>query len=406
MTLFGVIWIFLLIWALLQKNSIFELLTLVLFGMILQSDNVVVLGQDTAIGAQFFSVGAFIVKSLFIKSIPVEKEIRFFFTSLALFLVYITINSAFVSPEGFNLIQVSMLWLYFLAAFRLSKIAYIFNCQYISRIYKRIVVFVLVVGALILAEMLGLFPKTSILESLFYNDTVSGICYYHDDTDHSRFSSTFLEPSYCAAFLVGAFYFYLITGGSNKKTLKIIVPIVVAIILSRSSTAFGALAIVFIIYLFSKGNKRALHYLIPIGLLVVVGFSSQIHHILNEVIFSKFESGSAMVRADWNFDALEAFYRSPIVGCGYSTQRASSIFFTVLGELGLIGMFFYLLQAFTILFYAIFKKSMTQFYYGASFMIISAIVCQLIACPDISFCVYWLAIYLFILFSSCAKQSI
>lgn len=403
MTIFGVIWILLLVWACLKKNGIYETLTFVLFGMVLQSDNVIVLGPETAIGAQFFSNGAFVIKSLFIKSKSIDKNVRIFLVLLFLLLLYITINSAFVSPEGLNFIQVSMLWLYYLAAYRLAKTAYIFSLEYVIRIYKILVVFILVVGALILAEMVGIFPRTGILEALFYNDTISGTCYYQDEQEHTRFSSTFLEPSYCAAFLVGALYFFLITGGSNKKTLKLIVPIVIAILLSKSSTAFGALAIVFIIYLFSKSNKKILKYLIPIGFLTILLLSTHIELILNEVIFSKFTTGSAMVRENWNMEAMLAFYKSPIFGCGYSTQRASSIFCTILGELGLVGMFFYMLQILAVFSYVIFKKSMTQYYYGACFMIIAAIVCQLIACPDISFCVYWLSVYLFILLGSYTK---
>ena len=403
MTFFGIIWILLLIWAFL-KPQIRYMLFLTLLGMVLQSDNVIVFGE-TAIGAQFFSSAAFIVKSYTYKSRKIDKNITLFFVSILLFIFFFFFNSAFISVEGFNIIQVLMLWVYLWVCYRMAKIAHVIQLDLLNQYYDRLVVFVLIVGTVLLIQMIGLLPNYGLLESLFYNDTVSGICYYHDDQDHSRFTATFLEPSYCAGFLIGSFFYYLKSSASLAPIVKKLIPIFIAILLSRSSTAFGALAIVGILFVFSKGNKKSLKYIVPLGIIAIILLFTSLSFILDDVIFSKMDTGSAMVRENWNLEAMDVYHNYPIFGQGFSTQRASSIICTILAELGAVGMFFYSLMIVVLLAYGFFKKSMPDYYYGATFMVLSAIVCQLIACPDISFCAFWLAVYMFILLNGCKKEA-
>lgn len=405
MTLFGIIWILLTIIAF-YKSDVKYILTLTLFGMVFQSNNVVVLGGVTGIGPQFFSCGAFIIKSLTLKGKRINNYFKIFFFVLFTFLIYITFNSAFISKEGFNLIQVMMLWVYFITLYRLAKISYKIQYGQAVTIYRKLVVFVLIIGFILMVQMIGLLPDVGITETLFYNDTI-GDCYYQDpEMDHSRFTASFLEPSYCAAFLVGALYFFMIIERGNKQSLKLLIPIITAVLLTRSSTAFGALGIAGIIYIFSKGNKKILRSVLPISFVIIIVLFPLFSKLLDQVIFSKSETGSAMVRANYNLEAMSVFMNNRLFGQGYGTQRASSIIPTILAELGIVGFVLYSIMALTLLYMTIFKKGVPQHYYGSSFIVISAVISQMIACPDFSLCTYWLALCLMALFVGCNNSSV
>lgn len=400
MTLFGIIWFLLTIWAFFQRNPKY-IFALTLFGMVFQSNNAIVLGGETGIGPQFFSCGAFIIKSLSLKSKRYNKSLNAFFFVLLSFLLYITFNSAFISKEGFNPVQVMMLWVYFITLYRLAKVAYMIQYSQAVMLYRKLVVFVLVIGFILVIQMVGLLPDVGVTEALFYNDTL-GDCYYQDpEMDHSRFTATFLEPSYCAAFLIGALYFFMIIERGSKQSLKLLIPIVLAVLLSLSSTAFGALAIAGFLYLFSRGDKKILRYALPLGAFMLIILFTRFYFVLDQVIFSKTESGSGLVRANMNLEAMGVFYNNPLFGQGYGTQRGSSIIFTILAELGIVGITLYSLIAIVILYLALIKKGLPQHFYGASFIVISAMICQIIACPDFSLCTFWLALFLMVLFMGC-----
>lgn len=404
MTLFGILWVILTIHAFLLRDVKY-IIALTIFGMVFQSNNAIVLGGTTGIGPQFLSCGAFILKSITIKGKKVNQYLSVFFFVLFALMLYITLNSAFISKEGFNIVQVAMLWVYYLTLYRIAKIAYLVNLVYMVMLYRRLVVFVLVVGTILLLQMIGLLPDIGVTEALFYNDTI-GDCYYQDlGQDRSRFTATFMEPSYCAAFLVGALYFFMIVERGNKKSLKLLIPIVAAVLLSRSSTAFGAFGISGIIYIFSKGDKKILRYVLPLGIAMIILLFPLFYSILDQVIFSKFETGSALVRANYNLEAMEVFANNPLFGQGYHTQRASSIVPTILAELGIVGMVLYSLLAVVLIYMTVFKGSMPQQCYGASFIVISAIICQIIACPDFSLCTFWLALFLMAIFMGCNAPS-
>ena len=78
-------------------------------------------------------------------------------------------------------------------------------------------------------------------------------------------------------------------------------------------------------------------YILPIFFVGVVFFLTIGHSIIENVFLSKMESGSGLVRAQWNNFARQMFYNNIIFGAGYKTARASSLFYSLLGELGISG---------------------------------------------------------------------
>ena len=83
----------------------------------------------------------------------------------------------------------------------------------------------------------------------------------------------------------------------------------------------------------------------------VVGFAIMylfFFDVLDLVIFSKASSGSGVARHGWNVIAMREFNTSPFWGVGYKMSRGSSIIYTILSELGILGMIVYTILNFIV----------------------------------------------------------
>ena len=78
------------------------------------------------------------------------------------------------------------------------------------------VYFVLTVGIIQVLIGFNIIPKTVLIGELLYSNTLSS---YHSiyPVVTRRLYSTFIEPSYCSAFLIGAFWFIALNDFKKKK---------------------------------------------------------------------------------------------------------------------------------------------------------------------------------------------
>ncbi|MDC7236751.1 MAG: O-antigen ligase family protein [Sphaerochaetaceae bacterium] len=241
-------------------------------------------------------------------------------------------------------------------------------------------------------------PDMSLFQALIYNDTINPNVIYNTK-DVVQMYSTFMEPSYYGAFLVGLFYYYLSEWNGNKNIIYLVL-IFISIIFTKSTTAYLGLFITFIFFIFSNSQKKSLRIILPLIIFFSLFLSIFYSKLLDQVIFNKFSSSSAKVRSNWNKSAFYAFKDNILFGTGFKNYRASSLLFSIIANLGLMGILMYLS-----LIYSIIKtktKSVKKYNYvvKSKMMLFGVVISQFIACPDLDFCVFWFAMYSLALFQS------
>ena len=88
------------------------------------------------------------------------------------------------------------------------------------------------------------------------------------------------------------------------------------------------------------------------------------------------------------------FESSKYIGVGYKSVRASSMYYSLLAQVGIIGFVIYIFYNLLAIVTMIQKKNRKRFgYIGVRFSLLAVIVGQFIACPDFEFCVYWMFLY-------------
>lgn len=409
-TLFGVIWLLFVGYSFIHGKP-YRMVRAVMLSMVLQQPAVVIVGGG-GIGPPVITSAAFILWFLYFRLLKKDMRVILYksgwvkkvSTLSCIFLIAAIIGSYMkngVEPMNDLFGLYFLLLCTYITCFLLMwGLRYELTSGQVREIFTGIVKAVSMIGFVQFINTCGIINISFILRLLLYNNTDYGLRIGEAAYSWSlpRLFSTFQEPSYCAAFLVGTFY-YLIAYGMNSKTdIRLAVVVLVEIILTFSSTAYGAFAVCGVIYLIISGNKKALKILIPLAvfILVVIILSGQLDDIWNTVIMNKLDitkSGSAWTRNLWNKLALESFYSSPILGVGYRNCRASYVVFSVLGQLGGVGCIVWMGMWLPCFIKGFFSKkeaeiiSMTLFFAGV-------ICAMLIAIPDIDFCVFWLAMYL------------
>lgn len=384
MTLFGIAWFLYLLYCLSKKKMYYMFFALVL-SMVLQCDNVFQIGS-IGIGPQIttsiFFVMYYLVTNQFF--FPIQRKNSLTLVGLVLILIPI-----FKSLDGQNFIRILMLLFYIICSMVVVGVAKYITYDELYDILYKVVIIVLVIGFLQIPMTMGILPKIWIFKAFIYNDVSSAQFYVFNSINYIRFFSTFQEPSYCAPFLISMFFYFLESGIKSKKNTRICIMLLLAIILTFSSTAYGCFAILTLFWLFWSDNKKLKKYAIPFLVFGILFFVTVGHSILDNVLINKMESGSGVTRSNWNNASLEAFHRSELFGTGYKTARASSLFYCLLGELGIFGLIGYLL--FNI---GLIVKNRQRLIRQESLMLLAGIVSMMIACPDLDLCSYWLIVYI------------
>ena len=400
MTIFGIIWILIAIRLFFIKD-IKPMILFTIIGMIMQCTNVIEFGKF-ACGPQLITSIIFIIKS--IKYRVNDFKLNTFYKAYLIFLVYIVINMIVVNQNlnVNNFVSFMMIAIYFLAAIRMQVVCMTINKENFKKIIDVLTIIILIFGLYQLIIMIFNLERNNIIGTLFYNDLSkkSVIAYY--TTEQVRFYSTFMEPSYLSGLLVGLFYYYLNLDTKTKKDYILIILLFISIILTFSTTAYLLIACVFVLIFIrnidrikkSKLLKNKKFYLMSIPITIIVLYLVLKSNVLDEVIFNKMSTGSGVTRNNWNKYAIEQFKTSPIFGVGFNSLRASSIMCDVLAELGLLGIIIYI-NPFIYLAKNYFKSKNNNVYNALTVMIIIMLGSQIIACPDLNLCSFWLVTYLY-----------
>ena len=403
-TFLGIVWIIAIFFTSLMKD-VKGLLSITLLSMVLQCNNAIVIG-DVSIGIQIFTVSFALVRFIFLPSSQQKrdkayKDVIAIMVSLIVALAFSLIAN--LTLESTNLLGLLMIIVYIAFAAVIAKKNINIDSRWLEKTENLVIAFVLCVGALQVLSKYGFSLFDTLLTTFIYNDTLNTDIIFHHKTT-AAFYSTFMEPSYCGAFLVAAFAAVIMRRESTRKNIVLSVLLIIAILLTRSSTAYGGLAIIILMALFVRSSKKIYKTIIPF--IVVIGFIVVAFNmdVLNEVIFDKIGSaGSYTTRLNWNRYAWEAFLQSPLFGIGYKNIRASSIYVSLLGEIGIVGTLVYTVLILFCVSNAL-KRNVSDERRSRFLFVCGVIVCQIIACPDLNFSPFWLGLYLLMLAIKCEKN--
>ena len=399
MTFFGVIWILIVLWCFIKKE-IKYMLFVTLFFMAFQSCNVLYIG-GAGIGPGILTSLLFVAKTFLHRG----SKFRYYNKDLLiLFIMFLLVGIVVFSSARNGILGVKGIFVlqllgYVLCFTSINSIKNEIDKDMVYHMLRIIIIFLSLFGIVQFFTTIEILPIRSLLRLLFYNDPSTDVVFhkYH----YSRIMSTFMEPSYYAGFVVGAFYYLLSLRDKWKSNAWIIIILLIEIIMTKSSTAYGAFFIVGILFVIFTKNITFKWKIIgvafaSVGLCI---FYFGLYSILDTVIFSKKSTGSFITRTRMNNDAISAFNSSSLYGVGYKNCRGSSIVYSLLGQIGIFGFILYLLINIKIclpLFKSVIKKSTESIETnGIRFAVLVAIVCQIIACPDLDLCTYWFWLYCF-----------
>lgn len=404
MTIFGFLWFILILVCYLRNDKIQYMVFLTLFSMTLQSTNVIVIGENS-IGPQLITSVAFIfimllkgIKGKVIKIQKNNKSINF-----ALLLMCIIIVSAVLNNVLYNtLFKILQLFVYILCFCIMYKSVNSIDEDDLYKYFEIITIFVLIMGVVQILITGGFIPRFSIIKTLFYNDDSTTV--YFNRTDYKRLCSVFMEPSYCGCFLTASFFYFLTFLGKKKNVFFLLCMIMIEIVLTVSSTAYVTFCIVTVLFLFVSKNVYAKKITMVLGLFSCIVMFTFGYDLIYKAIISKSASGSALVRGQWNKRAFNAFTSSILWGNGYKTLRGSSLIISMLGELGLMGIIGYVMFNYYIIRDKIKNNYKCADKSAIAFALVTIIIGQIIACPDLNFCVYWLIMYFVGLYTNICSQ--
>lgn len=406
LTLVGICWSVLYIYALTRKKYDLSVFMLFLAG-VLQCDSVIFLGNGEGIGLFLFSSILFDARVMALKVVKKQKiksDLNLYLFLMMFICIVISYCLNGFSVDFSIILSVAPLTIYIFTYFCLLQIIDSISLDSIDKMLKSIILFVLVVGLLQYAIAIRILPNLGLMKNIIYNETeIKYSLYFNVPTAEKsrRLYSTFMEPSYCAAFLTAATFYILEIRKRIRNAYAIVFICLVEIILTKSSTAYGCLLICSLLYMFVRFHNVPKNFMLSLlgAVIIGIGLSALGAIDLNSIIFNKAETGSGFHRIWLNNKAIGAYESSKVFGIGYKAVRGSSLVYSLLGELGILGMISYLLLVtHNVLPYIIKKNKKAIPYY---IWLFSAVMAQIIACPDLDFCLFWLCLYFVLAYRKC-----
>ncbi len=398
-TIFGIFFIITLLCIFISNNAKMTLGILV-FSMCVQSAAVVMIG-GAAVGPQLFASTMLFVwvllnsKSVLSGKIVIKTKERYWrlsTVSIWLFFGYIaftTYQSDSTEINNNRNLYVIQLLIYIICYLSVPYVTKRLDKKDVDKIIEGVIIIVAVIGIIQFLTTSDILPRNFLLETFVYNNSEENLAY---NLYYPRVFSVFLEPSYCAPFLVGGFFYLISRETWNRKSLVLAIILAVEITLTFSATAYGATLITGIVYILVSKNKKSLKFLIPLAvpMLLLLFITGTMQNILSNVIFNKMGTSSAYTRNGWDMQAWDMFLKNPLFGMGYKMVRGSQLYISILGQLGIVGTILYILSVLPILLAGLRRSVATP----VSMFLIGSIAAQMIAIPDLDFCVFWLSMYL------------
>lgn len=250
--------------------------------------------------------------------------------------------------------------------------------------------------------------------SLVYSktDTVSIEAFYFNV--EPRFMATFMEASYCGGFIAPVLIGIFVAFGVGKKTLPMIITLIAAVLLNQSSTGLVIVGVSFFVYyLVSRNVNTKIMFpivgVVGIGALVIFGYGD----ILSERILTKGSTSSGIQRSAMNASCISTLWNTRLLGAGLNNIRGSSFVFSILGQVGVIG-----LGLFVVFLISLMRKQKSNRIWSTiedenicyrKFSIIFLVCVLLGMClsePDLFLSTFWLAVMMVVLTNKSVEPSL
>lgn len=399
-TIFGIIWIS--ISLTLFFFDINKYIVLLMFSTIFQASAVFII-QNQDISPFVYTSILFFIKFLYERKNLVINNFTIFSIIFVMYIIFQSIISSYIF-KGVTILQGVNSYYYTqfdgtLGIYRFIILILLFlNLLIIQSIHvdinkirinlDRLVLVVLVFGILQYILLLNDYYLTDLTEGLFYSNTMSNNIFTGSRND-IRLTSFFSEPSYVSLLLVPYFWAKFSTEKMSKNILLYIL-ILIEIYLTFSATAYVTFVAGAVMFYFFKQEKATVTIVTFGFITVLIGliFSGNFT-VIYELINDKLNSNSGITRAVWNQSSYQTFIDTSGLGIGYRVIRGSSIYYSLLGQIGIIGLVLYL-----VFIYRTISKSMKirniRIKKTILYLIILINIAMIIAIPDLDNNILWL----------------
>jgi hypothetical protein len=235
-----------------------------------------------------------------------------------------------------------------------------------------------------------------------------------------RISSTFVEPSYFAMFMVGFLAWTYINLLKNENPTKIFYRLFIffialfSLVVSTSTTGFAARAIFFILHafvnLFSRNNRivkikiMIILLILSLTIFLLYFFVPGIDTILNAIIFDKGTTNSSLHRLAADQFSFTVLHESNYFGAGLGSNRPSSFLTFLISNTGILGFLLIFISMVVLLIYAMRANSQKRASQedvlsceASGWALLVMIIAKVLAGPDLNFPPMWILLGYFIL---------
>ncbi len=410
-TLFGLMWVFLTIIFFFKNVEYMTIMWILSF--IFHAASVVNVG-NSCIDVPLYTSIIFIVKCLSIntrvKMLKIDRTLFMIclvaiisiIISASCFTDIVTIRNINVYERKIyygnvdfgadNITMLIPLLVYSSAFIMLNNIKCRFTRDFPDRAIRFAIVVVLLFGVWQWLETTGVIPPTILRQTIYSNASHwNSLAYGKGNPSYNRrIFSTFSEPSYAGAFLSASFWYLMQKKKKYRFDIILIVLTSMELILNMSGTGIAGLITGGILFYFVtyQGNKRKkIIIIVVVCCLIILLMQTSLVEYLEEYYKMKLRSYSYYERSNYNQAAIRAFIDTYSLGLGYGSLRASGLIQNILGQIGIIGLIFYLLfifQGYKLLD----KKSPFCIFF------LCIIGAQVVSCADFTLSTFWLALVL------------
>jgi len=343
--------------------------------------NVGVEGEGSSIQPYMF-IGFFWMLSFYVKKIsalkiykaefkPIAYLLLFTFTALISLIMPISINGQEYGnvtgklgeylPIVFSLKNITQfMYLLFGVLFSLTLYFHNKNLQNFNhtiKIYSRAIIFVIAWGILELASHYLGFKYPSIIFNNSFNSAAGGFgAVLDDELATTRIASVAVEASILTQTVIILLPFLVFSRVYNRHIFgnrqDLIFGIVCILFILRSTSTTGLLGLFFLfftcgIFYFQilKRKKRQrlviqIAFILPITIGVIYFF---FFGYINNVLFSKGSSYSALERGEAISGAWRNFLNYPLLGTGWGSVSSFDLFVRIMSNVGIVGVVFFLM---------------------------------------------------------------
>ncbi|MDP9954610.1 hypothetical protein J2X97_000247 [Epilithonimonas hungarica] len=361
MTLFGIIWIFIMIFLLFKPTQ--YLVSALIFSSIFQATSVINI-SGRGIQPFFITELFFILKFLFaqknFKSIRIDRTSRGLFLFLLVCIVSagfypeifrgievypgnlgidenVEFGGAHLSYSSSNMIQSIFLAVHVITFYMIYLKADVIDTQFI---WKSIIITVctfIFLGFLQYLHLLN--PSVPYPSSFIFNNEV----FENKDSFSvdgqlgiTRMAATFTEPSIAGAFIAASFWAFFPQKGLKFRCITLL--LFICLIFNLSSTGMVTFLAGAIVYTFIFKRKILIWVALSICIVYYVIISvPSLNFILNGILLDKLNTGSGINRSSADLFSWNLFLDTYGLGVGLGSHRTSSFLFNTLSNIGFLG---------------------------------------------------------------------